>query len=176
MSNYRRLKVHGGIYFFTLTLQNRQNNTPLIQHIDNLRQAIKHTRNKYPFRIHGWIVLPDHMHCIIQLPQDVNDLSMPLRLIKSRFSRSIQQSPHLTSSQQKRNERGIWQRRFWEHLIRDEGDYTAHMDYIHYNPVKHGLVTNVIDWPYSTFHRLVSKGIYPTDWAGGKEGLVSYDD
>jgi len=76
----------------------------------------------------------------------------------------------------KRGERGIWQQRFWEHLIHNEADYRAHMDYVHINPVKHGLVSRVCDWPYSTFHRLVERGIYPSDWAGGGEALLGYDD
>ena len=76
----------------------------------------------------------------------------------------------------KRGERGIWQRRFWERLVRNEMDYRAHMDYVHINPVKHGLVTRVHDWPYSTFHRLVEQGTYPYDWAGGAEGVLDYED
>ena len=92
------------------------------------------------------------------------------------FSKALPRAERLSSVRQRRGERGIWQRRYWEHLIKDEADYQAHMDYIHINPVKHGLVDRVVDWPYSTFHRLVEKGIYPLNWAGGNEGLVSYRD
>jgi putative transposase len=92
------------------------------------------------------------------------------------FSKSIPLKERRSKVRQKRGERGIWQRRYWEHLIRDEADYRAHMDYVHFNPVKHGWVTRVSDWPYSTFHRLVEQGIYPPDWAGGNESLLAYDD
>jgi len=97
-------------------------------------------------------------------------------LIKINFSKSLPKTERLSSVRKRRGERGIWQRRYWEHLIKNESDYRAHMDYVHINPVKHELVKSVADWPYSTFHRLVEKNIYPLDWAGGHEAGVDYQD
>ena len=111
----------------------------------------------------------NHFHCLIQLPENDSDYSLRLRMIKARFSAALPKSENRSVSRQKRGERGIWQRRFWEHLIRDEQDYNVHMDYIHINPVKHGLVNSVQDWPYSTFHNYASLGLYPYDWAGIEE-------
>jgi putative transposase len=166
MPDYRRVRHPGGIYFFTLSLLRRQSNDLLTRHIERLREAVRKVRSRYPFDIHGWVVLPDHLHCVIQLPDGDTDFTLRLRLIKAGFSKSIPRTEWLSAVRQRRGERGIWQRRFWEHLIKDEADYRAHMDYVHINPMKHGLVKRVADWPYSTFHRLVVDGIYPVDWAG----------
>ena len=92
------------------------------------------------------------------------------------FSKALPRTERLSSVRLRRGERGIWQRRYWEHLIRDDADFAAHMDYVHINPVKHGLVSRVADWPYSTFHGLVQRGVYPKDWAGGEEALLAYAD
>ncbi|NVK42256.1 MAG: transposase [Oceanospirillaceae bacterium] len=162
MPNYRRLWQPGGCYFFTVTLQQRQDNDLLIRKIAQLRDAVRYVRQRHPFRIHGWVVLPDHLHCLIELPPEDRDFAIRWRLIKSHFSRQV--PPRVSAPTRGR---GIWQRRFWEHLIRDEEDFRAHMDYIHINPLKHGLVERVADWPYSTFHRLVRQGIYAADWADG---------
>ena len=166
MPDYRRLYHAGGTYFFTVNLLQRGKNDLLIRHIDDLRDAVRKVRKRYPFVIHGWVVLPDHLHCVIQLPEGDSDFTLRWRLIKSSFSKSLPLLEHRSHIRVRRGERGIWQRRFWEHLIRDEADYQAHMDYIHINPVRHGLVGSVADWPYSTFHRLVEQGIYSPDWAG----------
>ena len=166
MPDYRRARHPGGTYFFTLTLLQRRDNDLLTRHIEQLRDAVRTVRRAHPFDIHGWVVLPDHLHCVIQLPEGDADFTLRLRLIKSGFSKSLPRTEWRSAVRQRRGERGIWQRRFWEHLIKDEADYRAHMDYVHINPVKHGLVKRVADWPYSTFHRLVSRGIYPLDWAG----------
>ena len=177
MSYYRRIWNPGGTYFFTINLLNRYNNDLLIRHIDKLRQAIIWVKAKYPFTIHAWVVLPEHMHCVIELPEDDIDYALRLRLIKTAFSKTIPaQERRLSHSRQKRQERGIWQRRYWEHMIRNEHDYRAHMDYVHINPVKHGLVKQVSDWPYSTFHRLVEQGVYEKNWGGGNEQILSYKD
>jgi putative transposase len=104
------------------------------------------------------------MHCIWTLPEGDDNYSTRWQTIKKEFSKSLSSSEYRSEARIKNNERGIWQRRFWEHTIRDESDYNRHMDYIHYNPVKHGLVSEVKDWPYSTFHRLVEKGVYPPEW------------
>lgn len=164
MPDYRRYRVPGGCYFFTANLLERQGNDLLVREIDRLRAAVRVVRGVRPFRIDGWVVLPDHMHCIWTLPVGDDDFTTRWRAIKALFSRGL---PHHERRSQVRGERGIWQRRFWEHALRDERDYAAHLDYLHFNPVKHGHVHRVRDWPYSTFLRLVEKGLYPADWAGG---------
>ncbi|MGB5305558.1 MAG: transposase [Gammaproteobacteria bacterium] len=177
MPNYRRTCLPGGTYFFTVNLLERTTNDLLTRHIDQLRNAVHVVRHAHPFEIHGWVVLPDHLHCVLRLPAGDTDFTLRWRLIKARFSRSLPQVERRSAVRVRRGERGIWQRRFWEHLIRDEADYAAHMDYVHFNPVKHGLVKQVIDWPYSTFHRLVGEGVYVCDWAGSERGDgVGYDD
>ena len=166
MPNYRRHHVAGGCYFFTINLLERHKNQLLIQHINILRQVVKQIRLKFPFHIDGWVVLPEHMHCIWTLPEGDDDYATRIRLIKTLFSKQIPKGERQSAVRQKRGERGIWQRRYWEHVIRDDNDYERHMDYLHFNPVKHGHVRQVKDWPYSTFRDLVEQGIYPEDWAG----------
>ncbi len=129
---------------------------------------------RHPFEIHGWVVLPEHFHCVLELPPDDADYATRLRSIKIGFSKLLPKTERRSAVRVRRGERGIWQRRYWEHLIRDEADYRAHLDYIHYNPVKHGWVKQVKDWPYSTFHHWVRRGVYPLDW-GGYEGDL-YDE
>ena len=176
MPNYRRAFHDGGIYFFTVNLLQRKNNDLLIRYIHLLRDAIKQVRQRYPFKIHAFVVLPDHLHCVIELPVGDNNFALRWRRIKSIFSKSIPRFEDLSFTRLRRRERGIWQRRFWEHLIRDENDYNAHLDYVHINPLKHGLVRRVIDWPYSTFHVFVKQGVYVADWAGGEEEMLEYVD
>ena len=167
MLNYRRAWRQGGTYFFTVNLLQRHNNDLLIRQIDTLREAVRSVRQRHPFQIHRWVVLPNHLHCIIELPVNDSDFATRWRLIKLAFSKSIPKTERRSRVRIRRGERGIWQRRYWEHLIRDEADYQAHMDYLHFNPIKHQYVTRVADWPYSTFHRLVEEDVYPVDWAGG---------
>ena len=176
MPNYRRAWHPGGTYFFTVNLLERSGNDLLIKHIDALRAAIRAVRRSHPFEIHGWVVLPDHIHCVIELPPGDADFATRWRLIKGRFSKAIPQTEHRSQVRVRRGERAIWQRRNCEHLIRDDKDFAAHMDYVHINPLKHGLVQRVADWPYSTFHHLVKEGGYPTHWAGGDETMVRYVD
>jgi len=177
MPNYRRAWVPGGTYFFTVNLLRRKSTDLLTQHVGLLRNVVSDVRRKHPFVIHGWVVLPDHLHCVIELPAGDVDFAVRWRLIKSNFSKGLPKTERRSTVRTRRGERGIWQRRYWEHLIRDEKDFAAHMDYIHINPVKHGLVTRVGEWPYSTFHRLVEEGVYGADWAGcGNEDLLSYND
>lgn len=176
MPDYRRAWYPGGTYFFTVNLLQRQGNDLLTQHIDVLRQSVRSVRERHPFHIHGWVVLPDHLHCVIELPLEDADFATRWRLIKVGFSKAMPRGEKLSAVRRRRGERGIWQRRYWEHLIRDEADYRAHMDYVHINPVKHGLVNRVADWPYSTFHHLVAEGVYAPDWAGGPEMGLGYDD
>lgn len=168
MADYRRNFVKGGSYFFTVTLADRRLSL-LIDHIDLLRNAFHQVKATYPFNLDAIVVLPEHLHCIWTLP--IDDASYPdrWRRIKGLFSRWIPDNYLCSPSQIRKGERGIWQRRYWEHTLRDEEDYRRHMDYIHYNPVKHGHVNRVADWPYSTFHLYVKTGIYPKDWASSGE-------
>jgi putative transposase len=165
MPNYRRAYVPGGCWFFTVNLLERRQSL-LVDHIDLLRESVGRTRHKYPFEIDAFVVLPDHMHAIWMLPPDDADFSVRWRLIKTAFAKSLPKREHRTAVRKARNERGIWQRRFWEHMIRNEIDYARHVEYCYINPVKHGLVTRVRDWPHSSFHRDVPRGIFPLDWAG----------
>jgi len=176
MPDYRRAWHPGGTYFFTINLLQRHGNDLLTRHVDVLREVVRSVRKRHPFRIHGWVVLPDHLHCVIELPAKDADFATRWRLIKMGFSKALPRTERLSKVRAARGERGIWQRRYWEHMIRDEADFRAHMDYVHINPLKHGLVKRVADWPYSTFHRLVAEGVYPRDWARGDEDGVGYVD
>ncbi len=166
MANYHRVKIEGATYFFTVNLLERQGNSLLVQEIETLRDVVRRVKAKYPFHIDGWVVLPEHLHAIWTLPADDCDYSLRWRLIKHGFSRALPKIEHRSAIREAAGERGIWQRHFWEHCIRDEADYQHHLEYIHINPLKHGLVSNVKDWPYSSFHRYVADGIYPINWCG----------
>jgi putative transposase len=176
MPDYRRAWHPGGTYFFTVNLLQRHDNDLLIRHIEALRESVRWVKSRHPFVIHAWVILPEHLHCVMELPPEDANFAMRWRLIKMGFSKSLPPKERRSKVRQKRGERGIWQRRYWEHLIHDEADYRAHIDYVHFNPVKHGWASHVSDWPYSTFHRFVEQGIYPLDWAGGNENLLAYDD
>ena len=176
MPDYRRAWHPGGTYFFTVSLLQRRGNDLLTRHIDLLRDTVRMVRERHPFVIHGWVVLPDHMHCVIELPSGDVDFATRWRLIKIGVSKGLPLTEWRSRTRFNRGERGIWQRRYWEHLIRDEADFRAHMDYVHFNPVKHGLVKRVVEWPHSTFHRLVRLEVYPPDWAGGDEDALDYSD
>jgi putative transposase len=175
MPDYRRYRVPGGTYFFTVNLLERRQDT-LVRHIDSLREAVRTTRRERPFYIAAWVVLPDHMHCVWTLPPGDTDFSNRWKAIKIRFVQSIPCTERRSAVRIAKGERGIWQRRFWEHVIRDDRDYANHIDYCHWNPMKHGLVSQVRDWPYSTFHRDVARGIYPLDWAesGGEPADLAF--
>lgn len=167
MPNYRRSKVKGGTYFFTVNTLNR-NAGLLTLHIDKLRQSFKDVKYNYPFKIDALVILPDHFHLVMTLPQNDNDYSNRLRLIKHGFTKRIQNNDTNHVSRLIRNEKGVWQRRFWEHQIRDDQDYINHIHYCYINPVKHQWVKRVRDWPYSSFHRDVKRGLFPIDWACGE--------
>ncbi|VIO70981.1 REP-associated tyrosine transposase [Bradyrhizobium ivorense] len=162
MPNYRRASIPGGCWFFTVNLLDRRQ-TLLVDHIAALREAIIATRRDYPFVIDAFVVLPDHLHA---MPPGDSDFSTRWRLIKSRFVKTLPRRETLDSVRIARNERGIWQRRFWEHLIRDEADYARHVEYCYINPLKHRYVARVSDWPHSSFHRDVRGGLFPHDWGG----------
>ena len=125
-----------------------------------------------PFAIDAIVVLPDHLHTLWRLPDGEQDFSTRWMVIKRQFSAGLPAGP-VNASKRSKREKGVWQRRFWEHLIRDERDFVAHVDYVHFNPVKHGWVRRVKDWEYSTFHRYVDQGVLPLDWAGGDANLLS---
>ena len=166
MPNFHRYRVPGGCYFFTVNLLERHGSALLTARIDLLRDAVRRVRRTRPFTIDAWVVLPDHIHAVWTLPSGDDDFSTRWRLIKTFFARGLPKTEQLSRVRRADGERGIWQRRFWEHAMRDDEDYAAHMDYVHFNPVKHGLVASPADWPYSTFRACVSRGLYPPDWIG----------
>ncbi len=170
MPDYRRAWHPGGTWFFTVNALERHGNDLLTRHVDLLREVVHEVRRRHPFAIHGWVVLPEHMHCILELPPGDTDFATRWRLIKADFSKKLPATERRSTVRRTRGERGIWQRRYWEHLIRDEDDFRAHMDYLHFNPVKHGHVARVADWPHSTFYRWVAAGVYAADWAGSATG------
>ncbi|HSH30442.1 MAG TPA: transposase [Thiohalobacter sp.] len=165
MTQYRRHIVAGGTYFFTVNLADRSSRL-LIEQIALLRRAVTETRQEHPFDIDAIVILPDHLHAIWTLPAGDADFPARWRKIKARFSRLLPERKVVSGSLRQKNEKGIWQRRFWEHAIRNPSDLRNHIDYIHYNPVKHGHCRCVSDWPYSSFHRYCASGIYPADWGG----------
>jgi putative transposase len=164
MVQYRRNFLAGGTFFFTATVVDRRSSV-LVDHIGLLVRAFRVTRLERPFFVNAFVILPDHLHTVVTLPCDDADFSGRLRRMKSLFTR-LAVASGLKRARNARREYDLWQRRFWEHTIRDDRDFARHVDYIHFNPVKHGLVTKVADWPYSSFHRYVRTGILSRDWAG----------
>ncbi len=186
MPEYRRGRIKGGTYFFTLVTQDRQ---PILTDAEvrkALREGIEEVRQSLPFIIEAWVLLPDHLHTIWTLPEgDANyqaRWAITKRAVTKRCISKVSEKNQinmvrkthptyldntLCASMQKRQEGGFWQRRFWEHVIRDEADFHRYLDYLHWNPVKHGYVKTPLDWPYSTLHRFVAQGIYPANWGGG---------
>lgn len=164
MVGYRRNYVGGGTYFFTVTLVDRHSSA-LIDHVSALRAAFRLARNQRPFALDAIVVLPEHLHAIMVLPPEDADFSDRWRRIKGHFTRQLTVAG-IVLDQRTKGEYALWQRRFWEHTIRDDRDYLRHVDYIHYNPVKLGHVQRVRDWPFSSFHAFVRRGVLPKDWAG----------
>ncbi len=162
---YRRANVTGGTYFFTVNLAQRHL-CLLVDHVDVLRAAVKAVKQKHPFYIDAFVVLPDHLHAIWTLPENDADFATRWMLIKAGFSRCMAKGEHRNISRTQKGERGIWQRRYWEHLIRDERDYEQHVNYIHYNPVKHRHVKLAAEWAYSSIHRYIMTGMIEHDWSG----------
>ena len=163
MSRYRRSQLAGATYFFTVALADRRSKL-LVEHIDVLRQAYQKVQVQHPFVTVAICVLPDHLHAIWQMPADDGDFSLRWRLLKTYFSRIFLPVASRSESKAAKGEKGIWQRRYWEHQIRDDADLQNHVDYIHFNPVKHGLVQQAVLWPYSSFHRYVAKGLLHPEW------------
>ena len=164
MVNYRRARIEGGSYFFTVALAQPGSNL-LNDHAAHLGECFRMVRQRHPFVMDACVVMPDHLHCIWTLPEHDADYSLRWSLIKSAFSRKLAHTESRRSAQKSRGERGIWQRRFWEHVIRDEQDFRNHVDYIHINPVKHGYAERAIEWPYSSIHRFLKQGLCDPAWA-----------
>ncbi len=171
MPEYRRIKQEGGIYFFTLVTYKRQRLFDSSNVRTLLLTTIEDVKDYHPFEMIAYCVLPDHIHLIWQMPENDADYSMRIRLIKRRFSKRFiplfGERVERSESQIKRREVPIWQRRFWEHLINDEDDLERHIEYIHFNPVKHGLVQQAANWDCSSFNEFVEKGIYDRNWGEG---------
>ncbi len=163
--HYRRLLIPGGTFFFTVNLADRRSRL-LTENIDRLREAVRTVRMAHPFEIVAWVVLPEHMHAIWTLPEGDRDYPLRWNQIKGSFSRQLPKKEATSRSRALKRERGIWQRRYWEHAIRDEDDLARHVDYVHYNPVKHGHTERATLWPYSSFHRFVERGWLNEDWGG----------
>lgn len=164
---YIRADAAGATYFFTLTLQDRGARF-LVDHVTDLRACFAQVKQRHPFGIEAIVVLPEHLHAVVRLPVDDADFSTRWTLIKQSFTRMLEQKQALGQAARQprggQGERSVWQRRFWEHQIRDEEDFARHVDYIHFNPVKHGWVLRAGDWPYSSLHRFVREGRLPADW------------
>ena len=135
--------------------------------MDLLRDAFRAVLARHPVEIVAMVVLPDHLHTVWRLPSDDGDYPLRWSLIKSHFSRSLPKVERIGEVRRNKRERGIWQRRYWEHQIRDDRDLQTHVDYIHYNPVKHGYVVNAVDWPHSSIHRYIASDRLPPRWAQG---------
>ena len=161
MVHYRRNFLAGGTFFFTATVADRRSSV-LVDHVGLLVRAFRVIRLERPFFLDAFVILPDHLHTIVTLPRDDADFSGRWRRMKSLFTR-LAVASGLKCERNARGEYALWQRRFWEHTIRDDTDFARHVDYIHFNPVKHGLVTKAADWPYSSFRRYVRTGVLPRD-------------
>lgn len=165
MPNYRRLRIPGGTYFFTVTLADRRADT-LVANIDLLRAAYAATRARLPFLTDAVVVLPDHLHAVWTLPEGDADFPARWKMLRAAFARALPPPAHRSPVALRRREKGIWQRRYWEHAIRDSADYRAHVEYCWWNPVKHGHAARPADWPHSSFHRDFRRGLIPPDWTG----------
>jgi len=168
MTHYRRARARGATYFFTVVAYDRRHIMTRTVFRRVLREAFLLTRSERPFETVGLVLLPDHLHCLWQLPEGDADFGTRWRLAKTRVTQALRtagwQVVSPTASRRRSNEQNVWHRRFWEHLVRDDRDFARHLDYIHYNPVKHGYVKRPIEWPFSTFHRYVRQGWYAKDW------------
>jgi putative transposase len=161
---YRRANTPGAIYFFTLNAADRSGQL-LTDHIDALRDGFRAVRRSRPFVLDAICVLPDHLHLLMTLPREDADFATRIMLIKQGFSRRIPPGERISASRASKGERGLWQRRYWEHLIRDDTDFERHVDYIQFNPVKHGWAKRAADWPHSSIHRFIREGVVDASWA-----------
>jgi putative transposase len=163
MVNYRRNLVAGGTYFFTVNLEERHRGY-LIDYVSLLRRAVFEIKQNHPFNIDAMVILPDHLHAVWTMPHSDFAYARRLQLIKARFTQLLL-AEGVPIREAGRGEYRLWQKRYWEHTIRDESDFEAHINYVHINPVKHGYVARAIDWQYSSIHRYVKNGILTADWA-----------
>ena len=172
---YRRANTPGATYFFTVNLADRSTGL-LVHYVDMLREVMRIIQQRHPFEILAIVVLPDHLHAIWRLPS--GDANFPMRwaLIKAGFSRALPATEHIRASRKAKRERGIWQRRYWEHQIRDDVDLARHVDYIHINPVKHGYVARAVDWPYPSIHRYIERGLLTRDWGADVENGAAFGE
>ena len=170
---YRRAFIPGGSFFFTVVTEKRRPLLASPESVEVLRSAFRAVRSTRPFEIDAMVVLPDHVHCIWTLPPDDADFATRWRLIKTWFTKHCE--PDLRAEPNRarlaKREQTIWQHRYWEHMLRDEQDFARHVEYIHFNPVKHGLVSTAMEWPYSSFRKYVEAGVYPADWGGNAKDL-----
>ena len=171
---YRRAKVSGGTYFFTVNLADRHQGL-LVHHVETLHAVVKTVNRRHPFHMDAYVILPDHLHAIWTLPEGDADFATRWMLIKAGFSRHIAKGESRNTSRIGKGGRGIWQRRYWEHMIRDERDYKQHVDYIHYNPVKHAHVNYAAEWPHSSIHHYIAMGILGSDWGGNVSESDEYN-
>lgn len=171
MPRYRRYFVPGGTYFFTVVTLRRRDLFNTSENRSLLGKAMRECQSEWPFEVNAIVVLPDHLHAIWTLPRGDDRYSMRWSMIKRGFTHAFLRSTgvewRVTSGSANERRRGVWQRRFWEHTVRDEDDFERCMDYIHFNPVKHGLTSAPKDWTASSFHRWVKEGVYDINWGGG---------
>jgi len=174
---YRRAKTPGGTYFFTVVTFRRRKFLCEPGNVELLRTALRTVKSAYPFTIDAFVLLPDHLHCIWTLPPGDSDYPMRWNAVKKYFTDHCLDEYKLprTASERRKRMQTIWQPRYWEHQIRNDRDFEQHCDYIHWNPVKHGWVPRVADWPYSSFHRFVRVGLYPPHWAGTAQAFDNID-
>lgn len=176
--NYRRLYIENSKIFITMVTSKRR--PILIENINILRESFKQIKNKIEYKIEAIVILPDHIHMIIE-PKETKKYPEIIKGIKTYFSRAIDETKldnyELTQSRKDKKEKDIWQRRYWEHSITDEADLRKHTDYIHYNPIKHGYVKQAKKWKYSTFKKCVQQGFYDENWCDFKEdtAVLNYE-
>ena len=164
MPDYRRPRLPGALIFFTVALADRRSDL-LVREVARLRAAVGAVRRERPFGIKAWVILPDHLHAVWRMPEGDADYSVRWAAIKTGFTRGLPNGP-LRTSHEIRREKGVWQRRFWEHHIRDAADLEAHIRYCWINPVKHGYVDRPSDWPFSSIHRDIRLGMVEPEWSG----------
>lgn len=163
MVNYRRATVAGATYFFTVTLRDRRSGL-LVEEITAFREALRAVKRRRSFRIEAMVVLPDHLHAIWTMPAGDHDYSGRWRAVKAAFTRAVRERG-VPLQRDRRGEYDVWQRRYWEHLIRNDAEFARHVDYIHYNPVKHGLADRPANWQWSSIHRYIRLGLVAPNWA-----------
>lgn len=180
MPYYRRAHVPGGTFFFTVVTEQRAELLTTEPARAILRNAVQECRQRWPFRIDAFVLLKDHLHALWTLPPGDTEYPKRWAWIKKEFSKAWiaagGEERETSSSRRRRRRRGVWQRGFWEHTIRDDRDFALHFDYIHYNPVKHDLVSSVRDWPFSTFHRWSRLGVYHPEWGSGRTHRPDFSD